>query len=305
MNTAPETPLLPPLFAEAEAVSVSEHVIEPGKAYTIDPSDPIAHDDKYNCNITAVITNDREGMLATPDAQEKTDSFVLVDLRQSQTVHGRYKIFGNMTVTADAQFLLIGRNFDGERQGFKGLRLGETIEVGRHDPTTNGRFNLGDFTSRKHFGLTLDLEGKLSITDHHSANGTSVRAHHVHEVVREQTKEEQYEAFRPPEPEPEPQPAQPAPETNALHIPVGYAYKYEQIQRNYGGEIARGELNNAMIAGLLNEVATMRAEGLTSREMTKQLTRRLHPDLVKDHASAEYARQSAMFKIAMSLINDK
>lgn len=70
--------------------------------------------------------------------------------------------------------------------GYKALRDGEEVEIGR---ANRGRFNLGEFVSRRHVSISLDGH-TVSITDLNSTNGTFIKP----SVPRSATKEQHFPA---------------------------------------------------------------------------------------------------------------
>src|ERR1700741_744647 len=251
-----------PLFQEAaEALKSYEQVLAPGAEYSIDPFTPMAYDSKFGCNITAVITANKGGV-GTAYAEKPSDSFVLVDVRKNNvTVKGeQMKVFGGILIDPTVDFILVGANMDEKiTTGFKGIRKGEAVNVGRGNATIRERFDLKDNTSRNHFTITYDENGSLYISDNNSTNGTAVEtATPIKESFRHhwQSKEEQIRAFQPPEPEvPEP-----AKETFGLSPELQKELFY--LSGIFDQELGKGEISNAMIAGLVREVDEKRREGI-------------------------------------------
>lgn len=80
---------------------------------------------------------------------------------------------------SNVDFLIINRkelttsNF---QAGFKGLREGERVVLGRQNP---GRFRFADNVSRQHLEIRRE-KGKIIIRDLNSKNGTKVEVSNTH-----------------------------------------------------------------------------------------------------------------------------
>ena len=131
------------------------------------------------------------------DAQLKDgepDTFTIIDLRGVQLVGGLREFNGNK-FGPDIEYLLVDPSqLDWEDdKGYKGIRRGETIKMGRYvEPTVieisqmspeekksivmkRDRFpGLGSWTSRNHFSLSCDEKGNLLVSDLNSSNGTTI-----------------------------------------------------------------------------------------------------------------------------------
>ena len=290
-----------PLFQEAaEALHSYEQVLAPGTDYILDPYNAMAYDSKFGCSITAVITADKHGVSAA-SGENPSDSFVLVDIRKNAvTVKGeQMKVFGGILIDPSVDFLLIGANMDDKvTTGFKGIRKGETVNIGRSNPTTNKRFGLTGNTSRDHFDITYLEDGRLSIRDNNSSNGTAVESTTpLREKVQQrgQSKEKQSEAFKPPAPEA----PQQAKETFGLSPEL--QKELFHLSGIFGQELGKGEISDAMIAGIIREVDDKRREGIPDDKIYKQIARKIHPDKF-EAGSFEHARMTAMIKVTNLLL---
>lgn len=91
-----------------------------------------------------------------------------------------YRIYNRIFIPADAEFLLLGPNFDESHHnvGWMPVRDGQTITVGREDPDTRNIFPMSPEVSRNHFSLHYH-DGSLTITDNGSSNGTHMWTPHL------------------------------------------------------------------------------------------------------------------------------
>ncbi len=165
-------PLLDEMIKIADGVPGYKQPLQPRTSYEFNLSTPLARHSKDGV-LTAVID-------ANKDRREGDDSdqFALIDLRNAMNPSGGgYKEFAGMKVASDIEFLIIGKDFDPQAAtGFKGIRRGEGVMIGRSDEKLAKRFNFSNMTSSRHFTLVLDREGKkLIITDLNSTNGTNVK----------------------------------------------------------------------------------------------------------------------------------
>lgn len=113
------------------------------------------------------------------------DYFTIIDLRGVPAVDG-YKVFDGQKVHPSTQYLIIDpMQLDWNKGlGYKGVYSGDTIKIGRFDPTKElnvdekikrDRFpGLGPWTSRNHFSLSCDQDGSLTIQDLNSSNGSAL-----------------------------------------------------------------------------------------------------------------------------------
>ena len=295
--------------AAAQAAPVHE-ALKGGVEYTIDPSMPLARDERYGCDISAVITADRRMAPGqTYKEGDAPDSFVIADLRRipiGADQDGNYRVFNGMKIAAEANFLLLSKDYQpGSGKGLKGIRVGETVTIGRHERTSD-RFNLNRTTSGTHFSISHNKDGRLTIIDHNSTNGTSVSsASGVRERVQWQSRKEQEEAFRPPHEEQPQQPRQEQPKQqpeNPYGFDAAQQRKFGELQKLFDTEINKGDIDGNILAGLLKQVGSLRAEGLVDEKIFKRLARQVHPDLANP-GSAEYARRSAMYKALTNILN--
>lgn len=293
--------------AAAEAAPVHES-LQGGVEYSLDPNAPLAHDDRYDCDISAVITADKR---MAPGQRygdgEAPDSFVIADLRRQPVMMkngAAFRVFNGEAIAGNVDFLLLSKDYQkGSGLGLKGVRLGETVTVG-HEQRTAERFNLADTTSRKHFSIRYNEDGRLSIIDHNSTNGTSISsANGVRERVQWQSRQEQERIFAPgPQvEEPAAEPEQPK-DTNPYGLTYDEREQFDELKRQFGRELSKNEVDEGSMAGLLKHVNTLRDRGLPEAKIYKIVVQGVHPDRAKPD-SAEYLRRNALFKAAGKLLN--
>lgn len=114
---------------------------------------------------------------------ETQTELLILDLRRGEG-YGAYRApFGEDSALFDktADFLLIDKNFDPRREGssvgFKAIRKGETIPLGRNH--LRSRFEYSDNVSRNHAEIACDKNGQLSVRDIGSTNGSFLRAREI------------------------------------------------------------------------------------------------------------------------------
>lgn len=115
--------------------------------------------------------DDREGMDASGLRLD------IIDLRSAPIEEGG-KMYAGQIFGSSIDYLVVQGQPDWEKgTGFKGLRKGESLTIGRTDPVSSKRFQLGSpLISRSHATLS-DLDGGLVIEDNGSANGTMYAAY--------------------------------------------------------------------------------------------------------------------------------
>lgn len=114
----------------------------------------------------AVNAEDREGLSALGLRLD------VVDLRSAPR-DGDGRLYDGQVFGSSIDYLVIQGQPDWQNgTGFKGLRKGESLTIGRHDPVSAKRFDLSHpLISRSHATIS-DLEGGLAIEDNNSSNGT-------------------------------------------------------------------------------------------------------------------------------------
>ncbi len=88
---------------------------------------------------------------------------VTTDIRLDAAKNGKF-------IDPGIQYLM---RDSGDHSQYKGLRTGETVMLGR-DEEVKGRFDMPKTVSRRHAEISLDADGRLSIRDNGSVNGTQV-----------------------------------------------------------------------------------------------------------------------------------
>lgn len=131
---------------------------------------------------------DREGMDASGLRLD------IIDLRTAP-LEANGKSYAGQVFSPSIDYLVIQGKPDWENGiGFKGLRKGESLTIGRHDPVSSKRFNLASpLISRSHATLS-DFEGGLAIEDNGSANGTMYAAYNMRRDMASDTVERTIEA---------------------------------------------------------------------------------------------------------------
>lgn len=103
-------------------------------------------------------------------------TFDVVDLRGIQEDEEGWKLYDGERWGSDVQFLLMQpsvHDVDPQR-GYKALRTGDSLVLGREDKLLNDRFELSGAISRQHVSIELDENDDLVVTDRNSTNGTSL-----------------------------------------------------------------------------------------------------------------------------------
>lgn len=137
-----------------------ESLVNEGEFVRLQPGIPTVIDTE---NIQAI---DSDGTRVVTTIQAGDQEFLILDTRD--------ELKRNLT---NVPFLLVGKNFrkQGQRhRGFKGLKYGEEVQMGR--VLLQDRFDHEDDTtlSRNHFEVKLTEDGMLVVTDTESTNGTKV-----------------------------------------------------------------------------------------------------------------------------------
>jgi hypothetical protein len=107
------------------------------------------------------------------ELEEDNLRFDIIDLR-SAPIEGGAKTYADQSFDPSVRYLVVQGSPDWQSgKGFKGLRSGEVLTIGRNDPISARRFNLNDsHISRTHATIS-ETENGLVIEDNDSANGTS------------------------------------------------------------------------------------------------------------------------------------
>lgn len=149
-----------------------EKELRPHEPILLDPDFPLREEDGFNV-LTDIHTN------RTSMDDPRADSYMIVDLASAPGDEHGNRWFQGSLVHGSTRYLLVDANLqkiDMERaRGFKGVRTGETVTIGRADETAVRRFNPSEYVSRNHFSVTLLENGQLQIQDNGSSNGTRIR----------------------------------------------------------------------------------------------------------------------------------
>ena len=149
-----------------------EEELRPHVPVHLNPEFPLREEDGFNV-LTDIHTN------RTSMDDPRADSFMIVDLAAAPGDEHGNKWFQGSLVHGSTRYLLVDADLhkvDMQRaQGFKGIREGETVTIGRADETAVSRFNPSEYVSRNHFSVTLLENGQLQIQDNDSSNGTRIR----------------------------------------------------------------------------------------------------------------------------------
>ncbi len=158
-----------------EAVDYSEvpyETLESGETRYIDTEAPMAEELGYKVLAEIRLSGEHGDYI-------QDDEFLLLDLRESPEVDGYKAPFGESGTQFDRSiaFLVVNKEFDAAdphvQRGYKGIRAGETITLGRHHQ--DHRFRYSAFVSADHMQITYDHEGNLAVHDLNSTNKSYVR----------------------------------------------------------------------------------------------------------------------------------
>jgi hypothetical protein len=275
--------------AENAPEQISE-ALQPGIPYEIRTANPLGHDDRLDCDITALITTHAD--------LKPGQSFTVLDLRMQPTYLQdgmRFRQFGNNRIDPTVDFMLVTPNFtDYERPIMKGIRLGESIEVGRANEELTKRF--GGFkptTSKTHFTITYEEDGRLSIIDNNSGNGTNVTTAEKMQFLWP-SKEQQYAAFGPSDQD---FPTQPRPiiEEDKFGFNPVERQGFTDVATAFTTEMQDGVVDEASLAGVYKHVLNLRKQGVPDSKIFKQIAVGIHPDLAQ-RGSAEQLRRTALYQ---------
>lgn len=129
----------------------------------------------------------------------------VVDLRRAERDQQGSILYEGQRLSAQLQYLIIqpGTLNWNEKKGFKGVRAGEVVDIGRANKALVGRFNFGDDVSRNHMTVAATHEGTLLLADNKSTNGTSYRLETGEVPETEESPEQAYyrKLFARPEPQ--------------------------------------------------------------------------------------------------------
>lgn len=159
--------------------------LEPEERFCIDADKPLFKTPLFNV-VAQINTGDGDG-----------DSFIILDIRKANQTNwlrkavsyvgqGRRYPFGKAARSKghgfdeDIDFVLVGSNFNPEdrKKAYKAIRKGtdNSFTIGREQFTDRFEYDESQ-TSRNHFKVTYDEEGRLSVKDVGSRTGTALRAH--------------------------------------------------------------------------------------------------------------------------------
>ncbi len=121
--------------------------------------------------------------LGTPTGQSEAeaddpDVFSIVDLQDAERNEQGAILYEGQPLAPDVRYLMIqpGTPIDWKTgKGYKGLRQGEVVDMGRTQAQVKDRFTFSSEASRDHFTVAVDHEGTLMVMDKGSTNGTSYR----------------------------------------------------------------------------------------------------------------------------------
>jgi hypothetical protein len=122
-----------------------------------------------------VFTGSSDNFASAEDHDDR--HFSIIDLRDAERDESGAIIYEGQRLSAQLEYLIIqpgSLNWD-EGKGFKGLRAGEVVDMGRASESLAKRFNFSPEASRKHMTIAATHEGTLLIADNESSNGTSYR----------------------------------------------------------------------------------------------------------------------------------
>ena len=133
--------------------------------------------------------------IGSPDAlaesaQDDPGRFVVVDLKDMPRAEDGQILYDGQKIAPDVRYLMIQpASLDWEKsKGYKGIRPGKVIDMGRRQEEMSKRFNFPPTTSANHFTIAADAkDGSLLIEDHNSTNGTAYRV--IEETAREASDE--------------------------------------------------------------------------------------------------------------------
>ena len=279
-----------------DVVHGRETVLTPNTDYLINTDAPLVAEDGYN--VTAVIdcySNETSKSSWQKEGIEP-DQFLLIDLRNAPT-YGPYKDkeFQDLGFANDIEYLIVGKNFDANAAtGFKGVRKGENIVIGR-DQDSSTRFDISDTTSRNHFSVNLDDEGRLTITDLNSSNGTRLKTNQTpimnglapnKRYVN--TGEEQNSSATPIVEEQAVKPKTSA-EIWEENRNQEYSRMTDQVRSMFDSieDSYKNELPISIAISVLNEVSNLRTQGLTDKQLRMHMMKQWHPDVHPDATSTQ------------------
>lgn len=289
-----------------DTIQGHETVLVADTEYIINPDKPLAQEEGYN--VTAVIDG-YDGDEATRrywEADGKVpDQFLILDLR-SAPKYGKYKDFMGLAINSDIDYMIIGDNFDpNTKSGFKGVRRGENVVMGRNDDTKN-RFNMSDTSSRKHFSVNLSEDGELSVTDLHSSNGTRVKTIDtpIMNGMAPRSRYESYKVTRNLEQQPIVNEEQLPPKSNAelwaesrgevyATMTDGVKQMFDRVESSFIHEIP---ISTA--AEVLTEIDRLRTAGNTQKQIRIAMIKKWHPDA---HPNASPAHKAVALSVTKML----
>lgn len=105
-------------------------------------------------------------------------AFSIINLKDTERNEEGAILYEGRLLSPHLQYLMIqpGVPIDWKTgKGYKGLRQGEVVDMGRTQERVKDRFVFSDLVSRNHFTVAVDDEAKLMVMDNGSTNGTSYR----------------------------------------------------------------------------------------------------------------------------------
>ncbi len=117
----------------------------------------------------------------TQSAMERADNddpsrFSVIDLRGAERSERGGIIYEGQELSPHLEYLITQPSTPIDWQagkGYKGLRRGEVVDMGRNQDAVKDRFDFTNRVSRHHFTVAVDNEGVLMLEDGGSTNGTS------------------------------------------------------------------------------------------------------------------------------------
>lgn len=129
-------------------------------------------------------------------APDDPGRFTVIDLRNMPRNEEGKILYDGQEISPSICYLMVQpASLDwSKKMGYKGIRAGEVVDMGRKQEKVSGRFNFTPTTSANHFTIAADTDGTLLLGDHHSTNGTSYQiveeaAKKADDEVEEVTKE--------------------------------------------------------------------------------------------------------------------
>lgn len=147
------------------------------KIEAVSPDDParidLTTDDDGSTRHLDIFVGDTEAL--TESATDDPNRFMVVDLQHMPRDENGKVLYEGQKLASDVCYLMIQpASLDWSRgKGYKGIRFGEVVDMGRKQEQTSERFNFTQMTSANHFTIAADKDGTLLLADRHSTNGTA------------------------------------------------------------------------------------------------------------------------------------